>query len=77
MHTEDGEPDGIAAGLTSSALHNGKHFQRGSATVLCGTVNPKANPKARGLHPNVPTPPILNAPRQDFGLWPIDMPPRR
>jgi hypothetical protein len=42
MHTEDKEPNGIAEGLTSNALHKGKHFQRGSATVLCGTVNSKA-----------------------------------
>jgi hypothetical protein len=42
MHTEDGEPDGIAGGQTSSATQQSKHFQCGSATVLCGTVNYKA-----------------------------------
>jgi len=42
MHTEDKEPDGIAEGLTSNASQQSKHFQRGSATVLCGTVNSKA-----------------------------------
>jgi hypothetical protein len=42
MHTEDKEPDGIAEGLTNSATQQSKHFQRGSATVLCGTVNSKA-----------------------------------
>src|SRR6476661_9306930 len=35
----DKEPGGIAAGLTSNATQQSKHFQRGSATVLCGTVN--------------------------------------
>jgi hypothetical protein len=39
VHTEDKEPGGIAAGLTSNATQQSKHFQRGSATVLCGTVN--------------------------------------
>jgi hypothetical protein len=42
MHTEDKEPDGIAEGQTSSASQQSKHFQCGSATVLCGTVNSKA-----------------------------------
>src|SRR3954467_7155971 len=42
MHTEDKEPDGTAAGLTSNATQQSKHFQCGSATVLCGTVNSKA-----------------------------------
>jgi hypothetical protein len=42
MHTEDGEPDGIADGQTSNATQQSKHFQCGSATVLCGTVNYKA-----------------------------------
>ena len=42
MHTEDKEPDGIAEGLTSNAMQQSKHFQCGSATVLCGTVNSKA-----------------------------------
>jgi hypothetical protein len=42
MHTEDKEPEGIAKGLTSNASQQSKHFQRGSATVLCGTVNSKA-----------------------------------
>jgi hypothetical protein len=42
MHTEEKEPDGIAEGLTSSATQQSKHFQCGSATVLCGTVNSKA-----------------------------------
>src|SRR3954466_15067610 len=36
------EPDGTAAGLTSNATQQSKHFQCGSATVLCGTVNSKA-----------------------------------
>jgi hypothetical protein len=39
MHTEEKEPDGIAEGRTSSASQQSKHFQRGSATVLCATVN--------------------------------------
>jgi hypothetical protein len=42
MHTEDEEPDGTAAGLGATHCSKGKHFQRGSATVLCGTVNSKA-----------------------------------
>jgi hypothetical protein len=42
MHTEDKEPDGVAEGLTSSASQQSKHFQCGSATVLCATVNSKA-----------------------------------
>jgi hypothetical protein len=42
MHTEDGEPDGFAEGLTSNATQQSKHFQLTSATVLCGTVNSKA-----------------------------------
>jgi hypothetical protein len=37
-----GEPDGIAGGQTSNATQQSKHFQCGSATVLCGTVNSKA-----------------------------------
>ena len=36
------EPDGTAAGLTSNATQQSKHFQCGSATVLCATVNSKA-----------------------------------
>jgi hypothetical protein len=42
MHTEDKEPDGIAEGQTSNASQQSKHFQCGSATVLCATVNSKA-----------------------------------
>jgi hypothetical protein len=42
VHTEDKEPDGSAEGLTSNATQQSKHFQQGSATVLCGTVNSKA-----------------------------------
>jgi hypothetical protein len=42
MHTEEEEPNGIAAGLTSNAMQQSKHFQCRSATVLCGTVNSKA-----------------------------------
>jgi hypothetical protein len=42
--TEDKEPDGIAEGQTSNATQQSKHFQRGSATVLCATVNSKAQP---------------------------------
>jgi hypothetical protein len=42
MHTEEKEPDGMAEGLTSNATQQSKHFQLGSATVLCGTVNSKA-----------------------------------
>jgi hypothetical protein len=42
MHTEEKEPDGIAEGQTSNATQQSKHFQCGSATVLCGTVNSKA-----------------------------------
>jgi hypothetical protein len=42
MHTEDKEPDGIAEGQMSSASQQSKHFQCGSATVLCSTVNSKA-----------------------------------
>jgi len=42
MHTEDGEPDGIAEGQTSNASQQSKHFQLASATVLCGTVNSQA-----------------------------------
>jgi hypothetical protein len=44
MHTEDKEPDGIAEGQTSSASQQSKHFQCGSATVLCTTVNSEAWP---------------------------------
>jgi hypothetical protein len=50
-HTEDKEPDGIAAGPTSNATQQSKHFQRGSATVLCGTVNSEA----KLVLTNVPT----------------------
>jgi hypothetical protein len=57
MHTEEKEPDGIAEGLTSNATQQSKHFQRGSATVLCSTVNPAA---------------FSGAMRRDSGLWPID-----
>jgi hypothetical protein len=42
MHTEEKEPDGIAEGQGATQCSKGKHFQRGSATVLCGTVNSKA-----------------------------------
>jgi len=42
MHTEDKEPDGIAEGQTRNASQQSKHFQCGSATVLCATVNSKA-----------------------------------
>jgi hypothetical protein len=42
IDTESGEPDGITGGQTSNATQQSKHFQCGSATVLCGTVNPKA-----------------------------------
>jgi hypothetical protein len=58
MHTEEKEPDGIAEGLTSNATQQSKHFQRGSATVLCSTVNSKAqtaHETAKGV--------ILDAPR--------------
>jgi len=40
--TWDKEPDGVAEELTSSASQQSKHFQLGSATVLCATVNSKA-----------------------------------
>src|SRR6195952_5084619 len=52
-HTRRGdkEPDGITAGLTSNATQQSKHFQCGSATVLCGTVNLAA----QGVLTNVPT----------------------
>src|SRR5882724_1559769 len=36
------EPDGMAEGLRATHRSKGKHFQCGSATVLCGTVNSKA-----------------------------------
>ena len=39
---EEAEPDGVAEGRTDSASQQSKHFQRGSATVLCTTVNYKA-----------------------------------
>jgi hypothetical protein len=39
LHTEDKEPPGFAEGLTVNAMQQSKHFQRGSATVLCSTVN--------------------------------------
>jgi hypothetical protein len=42
MHRGTREPDGIAEGQTSNASQQSKHFQCGSATVLCGTVNSKA-----------------------------------
>jgi hypothetical protein len=42
LHTWDKEPDGIAEGLQATHCGKGKHFQRGSATVLCGTVNSEA-----------------------------------
>jgi hypothetical protein len=42
MHAEKWEPDGIAEGPNATHRSKGKHFQRGSATVLCGTVNSKA-----------------------------------
>jgi hypothetical protein len=42
MHTEDKEPAGIAEGQTSNASQQSKHFQCGSATVLCTTVNSEA-----------------------------------
>jgi hypothetical protein len=41
-HSEEREPDGTAAGLKATHCSKGKHFQRASATVLCGTVNLKA-----------------------------------
>jgi hypothetical protein len=43
------EPDGAAAGLNATHRSKGKHFQRASATVLCGTVNPKASGLLRKL----------------------------
>src|SRR4051795_5555032 len=51
IDTGSGEPDGIAAGPTSNATQQSKHFQCGSATVLCGTVNFAA----QGVLTNVPT----------------------
>jgi hypothetical protein len=42
MHTEDKEPDGTAEGQTRNASQQSKHFQCGSATVLCTTVNSEA-----------------------------------
>jgi hypothetical protein len=39
MHTEDGEPDGFADGLSSSASQQNKHFQCAPATFLCARVN--------------------------------------
>jgi hypothetical protein len=42
IDTESGEPDGIADGQTSNATQQSKHFQCGSATVLCATVDSKA-----------------------------------
>jgi hypothetical protein len=77
MHTEDGEPDGIAEGQTSNASQQSKHFQSTSATVLCGTVNSKAltrhgdcSGNCRQRHFEC----ALDAPRRDFAVWPIDMP---
>src|ERR1700761_1473053 len=41
--TEEGrEPDGVAAGQCATHPQQTKHFQRGSATVLCTTVNFRA-----------------------------------
>jgi hypothetical protein len=71
MHTEDGEPDGIAEGQTSNATQQSKHFQSGSATVLCGTVNPKALSRHGDCFENCQER-ILSAARRDFPLWPID-----
>jgi hypothetical protein len=49
VHTEDKEPDGTAEGWTSSAMQQSKHFQLTSATVLCTTVNFKAQAWPRKL----------------------------
>src|SRR5260370_30045086 len=38
------DPDGTAAGQTRNASQQSKHFQCGSATVLCTTVNSEACP---------------------------------
>jgi hypothetical protein len=43
------EPGGIAAGLNATHRSKGKHFQSRSATVLCATVNPKAQALLRKL----------------------------
>jgi hypothetical protein len=64
------EPDGLAEGVTSSATQQSKHFQRGSATVLCATVNSKAQVSLRKIAQAA----ILNAPRRTFMLWQIDTP---
>src|SRR5882724_4416229 len=42
VQTEDREPDGVAAGQCATHPQQTKHFQRGSATVLCTTVNSRA-----------------------------------
>src|ERR1700751_4828255 len=39
VQSEDREPDGVAAGQCATHPQQTKHFQRGSATVLCTTVN--------------------------------------
>src|SRR5215469_6985797 len=38
----EGNPDGVAAGQCATHPQQTKHFQRGSATVLCTTVNLRA-----------------------------------
>src|SRR5246127_2824814 len=42
VQTWDREPDGVAAGQCATHPQQTKHFQRGSATVLCTTVNLRA-----------------------------------
>jgi hypothetical protein len=50
MQSEDGEPDGSAGRTDGYATQQNKHVHLSSATVLCGTVNPKA----KRLHRNHP-----------------------
>jgi hypothetical protein len=64
-HTGDKEPDGIAEGLRGSASQQSKHFQRGSATVLCTTVNSKAQASLR----NVPGGRFWVRRDATFALW--------
>src|SRR6266567_1166495 len=70
MHTEDKEPNGTAEGQTSNASQQSKHFQCGSATVLCTTANSEASPPLGSgtAGPRKPGPGLADGPRHSDGF---------
>jgi hypothetical protein len=63
-----GNPTAWPKGEGSASQQN-KHFQRGSATVLCATVNPKASPLLVKLVKMA-----FRCAATTFLLWQIDTP---